>query len=1363
MNHLEAGQSHPTRGTRLKQCLLMALMVAGTLLSVGAQTPLNDSFSDQPILEGATNVVSIASGGATAESGEPAHAGNPATASVWWTWIAPDSGPVVIDTFGSDFDTSLAVYAGDQLTALVPVAANDDAPNLPTSVVAFSAEQGTHYRIAVDGYLGATGAVRLRVRMPVRPAAPVIVRQPVSLIVPEATTDVVGFSVAATGSLPLKFHWQRAGLDLPAGTNANLVLTPFSAALAGDYRVIISNPYGSVTSSVVVLTALAETGHDRFADRVVIPGTSFAGGAHNLGATTEAGEPVHAGAASGASLWWAWTAPNSGLVRVDTAGSTNSAGSVLDTVLAVYTGSGLEALVPVAANDDQRFGGVVSSEVHFRATAGVTYLVAAAGRTPTDGIPATGFIALNLKQAADNDRFANALPFPPGAIRVFDDNRGASAEPGEPKHTGQPGGRSVWWSWVAPATGTYALDTVGSAIDAVLAVYTGDAIDALALVGEDDNRSGDGASLVKFVATAGTAYRIVVDGFTGPAGIETGAIVLNLNSAQVLNDDFAERVTLAGQTNRITASNISASKQTGEPNHGNNVGGRSLWWTWTARLDGPVVVTTRYSTFDTILAVYTGSDLAALTLVAENEDSDPLNPGAGSMVVFPAVAGRTYQIAVDGYRSTAGSVEVGTIELLLAQPTPPQLGGNDSFAHRFALSGPANIGFGQNIEATKEIGEPNHSGNDGGKSVWWSWVAPKNGPVEFGVVGRDFHPTVAAYQGASVETLTSMGGSHRGVGGSWNDVPPSLASKIEGLQVWKMGRFGWSSGSFEATQGVEYVFAVDGVNDGGRAGAGEFLIKLQQFDPDSVHANDDFAHASPITMEFPQVHSSNFGATRESGEPHHDELGQGHSVWYVFESSENGPVKISTEDSHFDTVIAVYTGAELETLSMVAEDDDMHLHNSDSQVTFEAMAGVRYFIAVDGYASQMGFFTLTLTPLHKPLAAPWISKQPEAQTRFAQGDGGGSNVSFQVIAVGEWPLKYQWFRNQEPLTGATNNLLTITNVGPSVAGAYSVQIANKNGSIRSSAAELTILDAPYNDDFAARISATGSSNVLRGSVLGATKQPGEANHGAELGGRSVWWKWVAPSNGPVEMTTSGSNFDTLLAVYAGGDFAGLRRVAQNDDAVREQPVSRVIFDALAGQEYAVAVDAFKTNGTAGDVVLTIVQPPPKPSIRIQPARLSSVPVVESNFSLSVTVEGDAGFTRFQWYFNGEPIRNATNTTYAFGPLSRARSGVYSVNVANEFGSTVSDDAQVWVHVPQVLERPQVLPDGKVRLRFADPDGTLAANPGRFEVRHTSDLGIPEPTWVLTPGEIILRDGRWELEDRTSGATEPVRVYRVIER
>ena len=1338
-NHLESGQRFPGGRPGLKRCLTTALLAAGTLLSACAAAPVNDPFADQPILEGATNVVSVSNLGATAETGEPGHAGRAAAASVWWTWIAPDNGPVVIDTLGSDFDTRLAVYVGDAVGALVPVADNDDAPGLPTSAVAFPAVQGTRYRIAVDGYLGATGEVGLRVRLPVRPTAPVIVRQPVSRIVPEATTEAVGFSVAATGSWPLEFRWQQAGQDLPAGTNASLYLTPFSAALAGDYRVIISNPFGSVTSSVVALTVLAETGHDRFADRVMITGAAFAGGAHNLGATTEAGEPVHAGVASGASLWWAWTAPNSGLVRVDTAGSTNADGTVLDTVLAVYTGTTLAALKPVGANDDERFGVVVSSRVIFRATAGVTYLLAAAGRTPPDGIPATGFVVLNLEQAPDNDHFTNALPFPPGATQVFDDNVGASGEPGEPEHTGQPGGRSVWWSWVAPDNGTYALDTVGSAIDTVLAVYTGDAVDALALVGEDDNRSDDGASLVKFVATAGTTYRIVVDGFTGPDGIETGAIVLNLNPAAVLNDDFAERVTLAGQTNRVTAANVGAGKQTGEPNHGNNAGGRSLWWTWTARLDGPVVVTTHHSTFDTALAVYTGSDLAALTLMAENDDSNPLDPGAGSTVAFPAIAGQTYQIAVDGYRAADGSVAAGTIALLLAQPTPPQLGGNDHFADRSNLSGATNVVFGRNTEATKEAGEPNHAGNDGGRSVWWSWVAPAAGPVRLSTVGSEFDTVLGVYQGAAVDALTLVAADERSAGD------------------------GRSVVTFEAVAGAEYHFAVDGFDDGEGVGSGRIVLALRQFADESLHANDDFAHASPISEAFPQVFSSNLGATREPGEPAHGEMAQGHSVWWAWVAEENGPVTISTEGSQFDTVLAIYTGTDVGTLSLVAENDDVDPENLRSQVTFEAVAGTRYLFAVDGYANEIGFLTLTVTPLRAAPPAPVIRQQPAAQTRFAQGDGGGADVSFRVIATGALPLTFQWFRDGEPLPGATASALTVTHAGPTDAGAYQVEVANEHGSVRSSVAVLTVFGVPFNDDFAARLTVAGASNVVRGSVLGATKQAGEGDHGAQAGGRSVWWKWVAPSNGPVEIRTEGSNFDTLLAVYTGAEFAGLRRVAQNDDAVRGQPASRVVFDALAGTEYAVAVDGLKTNGTAGNVVLTIVQPPPGPKIRIQPARLSSVPVTDPGLSLSVTVEGEARFARFQWHFNGEPIRNATNSTYAFGPLGRARSGVYFVAVTNAFGGAVSGDAQVWVQVPQVLERPELLPDGTVRLRFADPDGTVAADAGRFEVQHTPNLGGPDETWIVTPGEFVRGAGRWVFEDRSVVPGEAVRAYRVVER
>ena len=64
--------------------------------------------------------------GATLEPGEPAHAGRTGGRSVWWTWTAPASGPVAVDTLGSGFDTTLAVYEGESLAALTEVAANAD-------------------------------------------------------------------------------------------------------------------------------------------------------------------------------------------------------------------------------------------------------------------------------------------------------------------------------------------------------------------------------------------------------------------------------------------------------------------------------------------------------------------------------------------------------------------------------------------------------------------------------------------------------------------------------------------------------------------------------------------------------------------------------------------------------------------------------------------------------------------------------------------------------------------------------------------------------------------------------------------------------------------------------------------------------------------------------------------------------------------------------------------------------------------------------------------------------------------------------------------------------------------------------------
>jgi len=135
--------------------------------------PANDNFSDRELLEPldaltygriATNV------NATFEPSE-ALLGF-ADHTVWWTLI-PGGFPATfeVDTFGSNFDTVLAVYLdgplpGAALTDLSEVAFNDDdsGGNQPQSSVSFSAEAGKRYFIQVGGRGSAMGKIVLQVR-----------------------------------------------------------------------------------------------------------------------------------------------------------------------------------------------------------------------------------------------------------------------------------------------------------------------------------------------------------------------------------------------------------------------------------------------------------------------------------------------------------------------------------------------------------------------------------------------------------------------------------------------------------------------------------------------------------------------------------------------------------------------------------------------------------------------------------------------------------------------------------------------------------------------------------------------------------------------------------------------------------------------------------------------------------------------------------------------------------------------------------------------------------------------------------------------------------------------------------------------
>ncbi len=129
------------------------------------------------------------------------------------------------------------------------------------------------------------------------------------------------------------------------------------------------------------------------------------------------------------------------------------------------------------------------------------------------------------------------------------------------------------------------------------------------------------------------------------------------------NDAFANstRISLVSTgTTAVKGFNTNATKETGDPRQGDNPGGRSVWWRWTAPAAGSVILDTRGSYYDTTLGVYTGTSLASLTKLADNDDlklpttADPTHVQASS-VTFAVTGGTTYRFDVDGFNNSEGA------------------------------------------------------------------------------------------------------------------------------------------------------------------------------------------------------------------------------------------------------------------------------------------------------------------------------------------------------------------------------------------------------------------------------------------------------------------------------------------------------------------------------------------------------------------------------------------------------------------------------------------------------------------------------------------------------------------------------------
>src|SRR5438552_2711315 len=287
-------------------------------------------------------------------------------------------------------------------------------------------------------------------------------------------------------------------------------------------------------------------------------------------------------------------------------------------------------------------------------------------------------VSLTVRGSSGSDSFANASALGGSSLTASGSNVGASKEPGEPDHGG-PGGASMWWRWTAPASGQAIIDSFGSGFDTLLGVYTGSAVNALTLVAANNDAGGMLQSRVMFQAPAGVEYRIAVDGYVGATGPITLHIAAAPSGGEPSNNAFAAAIELSGDSVTAAGTNIGATKEPGEPNHAGNAGGASVWWKWTAPATRLVSIETFGSTFNTLLAVYTGSQVSGLTPVASNDD---YGGGTQSKLTFQAQQGTTYFIAVDGYNNGFGPLSGGiTLSLSVSIPVTPGTSAFVFFSH----------------------------------------------------------------------------------------------------------------------------------------------------------------------------------------------------------------------------------------------------------------------------------------------------------------------------------------------------------------------------------------------------------------------------------------------------------------------------------------------------------------------------------------------------------------------------------------------------------------------------------------------------------------------------------------------------------
>jgi hypothetical protein len=770
---------------------------------------------------------------------------------------------------------------------------------------------------------------------------------------------------------------------------------------------------------------------------------------------------------------------------------------------------------------------------------------------------------------------------------------------------------SMWYKFSTPSDGVYNFNTIGSSFDTVLRAYSNNGtftnvVDDLKHIKTADDRDFDPTSSMNLRLKSGDIVYLSITSKNKTLG---DAVFnwrhIDIPVASWVGDNFADALVL--NTSGLTISNLGASNEANEPTHAGVTNDASVWMKFTPNNTNDYIFDTFGSGIDTVLAIYSGNTITALTKLANNDDS----VDETSRVKVNLVAGNTYYLAIAGKNSSEGNVKVNYQTNKL----------NDNLSQILAITNNSGKIAADLTDASLEAGEKDYqeilastqkadkvlnelnldansvdidamkvklqnSYNEAlsdlrskkiDKSLWFNYTPTTSGKLSLKTINDNLDTAIFVFD----KNMNVLAFNDN------NDAKFSsrLALDVVGSNTYKIAVTAREAGKAILEYNLLAVAEQKVTNDKPR-NAIALSIDINSTQSFGVTGINNYAKGNDNDVDKVAKIYANQSDKR---------------LWWSFSATKTGNVVLDTVGSVFDSVIEVYQKAPNGKLFLITTNDNYQINSNAAKVGFIAKKGFDYVVSVDSLYNKDGKAVLNYSFIDS--STTLLENDLFTNAIKLVGNNLTLNIDniFSSYQIGE-PKNISslhnpniiWYQYQAPTNGKLSIAVDAVadeygnKVIDPVLGVYQGESLDDiylskfnddkvNGEVASKLSFVVNKDAKYyvaiatkrgiqgkltlNLNFENIVVAAAQNSTIENSLVFANTMSATIAHvsadrstGSSLvkglgnSASSLWYKWISPNTGEYKFDLS-ADFIAEIEIYKGNDYENIVLINSGNNEV----------------------------------------------------------------------------------------------------------------------------------------------------------------------------------------------------------------------